>query len=183
MTSVLALTGGSVTVATPGGPQTIDWADFFVGPLETSVHGPAVVTDAFSPRCPRAAGTAFEEVSRRKGDYAVCGAGVTVTLDEDSRVSSARAAYISVGLVPEVHDLTEAVAGRTVAEADWAAAGALARTLVDPTATCTPARTTAGCWSASSPNARSPAPPRRPHPDDRGLDRTGHHRDRQRCAT
>ncbi len=132
MTSVLALTGGSVTVATPGGPQTIDWADFFVGPLETSVHGPAVVTEAFFPALPPRSGTAFEEVSRRKGDYAVCGAGVTVTLDEDSRVSSARAAYISVGLVPEVHDLTEAVAGRTVAEADWAAAGALARTLVDP---------------------------------------------------
>ncbi len=132
MTSVLALTGGSVTVATPGGPQTIDWADFFVGPLETSVHGPAVVTDAFFPALPPRSGTAFEEVSRRKGDYAVCGAGVTVTLDEDSRVSSARAAYISVGLVPEVHDLTEAVAGRTVADADWAAAGALARTLVDP---------------------------------------------------
>lgn len=132
MTSALALTGGSVTVATPGGPQTIDWADFFVGPLETSVHGPAVVTDAFFPALPPRSGTAFEEVSRRKGDYAVCGAGVTVTLDEDSRVSSARAAYISVGLVPEVHDLTEAVAGRTVADADWAAAGALARTLVDP---------------------------------------------------
>ncbi len=70
-------------------------------------------------------------MSRRKGDYAVCARGDR-DLDEDSRVSSARAAYISVGLVPEVHDLTEAVAGRTVAEADWAAAGALARTLVDP---------------------------------------------------
>ncbi|MCO7220969.1 xanthine dehydrogenase family protein subunit M [Klenkia sp. PcliD-1-E] len=132
MTSVLALTGGCVTVATPGGPQTVDWADFFVGPLETSVHGPAMVTEAFFPALPPRSGTAFEEVSRRKGDYAVCGAGVTVTLDEDSRVASARAAYISVGLVPEVHDLTEAVAGRTVAEADWSAAGDLARTLVDP---------------------------------------------------
>ncbi|MEI4273602.1 FAD binding domain-containing protein [Klenkia sp. LSe6-5] len=132
MTSVLALTGGSVTVATPEGSSAIDWADFFVGPLETSVHSPAVVTDAFFPALPPRSGTAFEEVSRRKGDYAVCGAGVTVTLDEDSRVVSARAAYISVGLVPEVHDLTEAVAGRPVAEADWAAAGDLARSLVDP---------------------------------------------------
>ena len=132
LTSVLALTGGSVTVATPGGASAVDWADFFVGPLETSVHGPAVVVEAFFPALPPRSGTAFEEVSRRKGDYAVCGAGVTVTLDDDSKVSSARAAYISVGLVPEVHDLTEAVAGRTVDDADWAAAGALARTLVDP---------------------------------------------------
>ncbi len=34
--------------------------------------------------------------------------------------------------MPEVHDLTEAVAGSPVDKADWVAAGALARTLVDP---------------------------------------------------
>jgi carbon-monoxide dehydrogenase medium subunit len=132
MTSVLALTDGSVTVATPGGRQAIGWRDFFVGPLETSVHGPAVVLDAFFPALAARSGTAFAEVARRKGDYAVCGAGVVVTVDDDLRVTAARAAYLSVGLVPEVHDLTEAVAGQPVAGADWAAAGALARGLVDP---------------------------------------------------
>jgi carbon-monoxide dehydrogenase medium subunit len=132
MTSVLALTDGSVTVATPAGPSTVGWRDFFVGPLETSVHGPAVVVDAFFPALPARSGTAFAEIARRKGDYAVCGAGVVVTLDADRRVTSAKAAYISVGLVPEVHDLTDAVAGKPVDGADWAAAGELARGLVDP---------------------------------------------------
>jgi aerobic carbon-monoxide dehydrogenase medium subunit len=129
MTSVLALTDGSVTIATPGGRETIGWRDFFVGPLETSVHGPAVVLDAFFPALPERSGTAFAEIARRKGDYAVCGAGVVVTLDADRRVSSARAAYLSVGLVPEV---TDAVVGKPVDSADWAAAGELARGLVDP---------------------------------------------------
>ncbi len=132
MTSVLALTDGSVTVATPSGPRTVEWRDLFVGPLETSIHGPAVVTSAFFPALPPRSGTAFAEVARRKGDYAVCGAGVVVTLDEDRRVVAVRASYVSVGLTPEVHDLTEAVAGKPVDSADWAAAGALARTLVDP---------------------------------------------------
>ena len=132
MTSVLALTDGSVSVATPGGVETIPWQDFFVGPLETSLHGPAIVTSAFFPALPPRSGTAFAEVARRKGDYAVCGAAVVVTLDDDRRVTTARAAYISVGLVPEVHDLTEAVAGKPVDSADWAAAGVLARSLVDP---------------------------------------------------
>jgi carbon-monoxide dehydrogenase medium subunit len=132
MTSVLALTDGSVEVATPSGPQTIGWRDFFVGPLETSIHGPAVVTSAFFPALPARSGTAFAEVARRKGDYAVCGAGVVVTLDDSRRVAAVRASYVSVGLVPEVHDLTDAVAGSPVEKADWAAAGALARTLVDP---------------------------------------------------
>jgi aerobic carbon-monoxide dehydrogenase medium subunit len=132
MTSVLALTDGSVTVATPGGVETVPWRDLFVGPLETSLTGPALVTSAFFPALPERSGTAFAEVARRKGDYAVCGAGVVVTLDESRRVSAARAAYISVGLVPEVHDLTDAVAGQPVDKADWTAAGELARTLVEP---------------------------------------------------
>ncbi len=132
MTSVLALTDGSVTVATPAGRSTVGWRDLFVGPLETSVHGPAVVVDAFFPALAPRSGTAFAEVARRKGDYAVCGAGVVVTLDADRRVEAVRASYISVGLVPEVVDLTEAVHGRPVDAADWAAAGELARTLVDP---------------------------------------------------
>ncbi|SFO55763.1 carbon-monoxide dehydrogenase medium subunit [Geodermatophilus obscurus] len=132
MTSVLALTDGSVTVATPGGRETVGWRDLFVGPLETSLSGPSVVVDAFFPALAERSGTAFAEISRRKGDYAVCGAGVVVTLDGDRRVAAVRASYISVGLVPEVHDLTEAVAGKPVDGADWAAAGALARTLVDP---------------------------------------------------
>jgi carbon-monoxide dehydrogenase medium subunit len=132
MTAVLALTDGSVTVATADGRSTIGWGDFFLGPLETSVHGAAVVLDAFFPALPARSGTAFAEIARRKGDYAVCGAGVVVTLDDDGRVASARAAYLSVGLVPEVHDLTDAVAGQPVGSANWTAAGELARGLVDP---------------------------------------------------
>jgi carbon-monoxide dehydrogenase medium subunit len=132
MTAVLALTDGSVAVATPGGPVTVGWRELFVGPLETSLHGPAVVTSAFFGALPPRSGTAFAEVSRRRGDYAVAGAAVVVTVDEDERVTAARAAFISVGLVPAVHDLTEAVAGQPARSADWAAAGAFARELVDP---------------------------------------------------
>ncbi|SNS54384.1 carbon-monoxide dehydrogenase medium subunit [Geodermatophilus pulveris] len=132
MTAVLALTGGSVTVAEPSGERTVGWRDLFVGPLETSLPAAAVVTAAAFPALPPRSGTAFAEVSRRRGDYAVCGAGVVVTLDGDRRVAAARASYVSVGPVPAVHDLTGAVAGSPVEDADWAAAGALARTLVDP---------------------------------------------------
>jgi aerobic carbon-monoxide dehydrogenase medium subunit len=132
MTSVLALTGGSVSVATPTGTSDVPWHDLFVGPLETSLSAAAVVTSAFFPALPPRSGTAFTEVARRKGDYAVCGAGVVVTLDEDRRVTAVRASYVSVGLVPAVHDLTEAVHGSPVDAADWLAVAALARGKVDP---------------------------------------------------
>ena len=132
MTSVLALTGGSVTVASPSGTSEVPWHDLFVGPLETSLPGAAIATSAFFPALPARSGTAFAEIARRKGDYAVCGAGVVVTLDEDRRVAAVRASYVSVGLVPQVHDLTEAVHGSPVDAADWSAAAALARGKVDP---------------------------------------------------
>ena len=57
---------------------------------------------------------------------------IVVTVDDDLRITAARAAYLSVGLTPEVHDLTDAVAGKPADSADWAAAAALARSLVDP---------------------------------------------------
>jgi carbon-monoxide dehydrogenase medium subunit len=132
MTSVLALTDGSVTVASPSGVSEIAWRDLFVGPLETSLHGAAIVTSAFFPALPARSGTAFAEIARRKGDYAVCGAGVVVTLDGDRRVAAVRASYVSVGLVPQVHDLTEAVHGSPADAADWSGAAALARGKVDP---------------------------------------------------
>ena len=132
MTSVLAVTDGSVEVAEPSGARTVPWRELFVGPLETSVHGAAVVTSAFFPALPPRSGTAFTEVARRKGDYAMCGAAAVVTVDEDRRVEAVRVAYLSVGPVPEVHDLTEAVAGKPAEGADWAAAGALARARVEP---------------------------------------------------
>ena len=70
-------------------------------------------------------------MARRHGDYAVCGLAAVVTL-ADGVVTAARTAYISMGPTPVVLDLTSAVAGSEPAEADWAAAGELAGTQLDP---------------------------------------------------
>jgi carbon-monoxide dehydrogenase medium subunit len=77
-------------------------------------------------------GTAWLELSRRHGDYALCGVGALVTVDDDNRVTTARVACCSVGPVPVVVEVTDAVAGRPGAGADWTAAGALAAGKVDP---------------------------------------------------
>jgi aerobic carbon-monoxide dehydrogenase medium subunit len=49
-------------------------------------------------------------------------------------VTAARVAYISVSATPLVLDLTSAVIGALVAEADWSAAAELARTQIEPEA-------------------------------------------------
>ena len=120
MPAVLAVLDGAVRVASQDGERLVPASEFFLGPLESAVQPGELATEALFPVLPPAAGTGFAEVSRRRGDYAVCGVAATVQLDEDGRIARARAGYLSVGPSPLVLDLTDAAA------ADQAAAGAAA---------------------------------------------------------
>ena len=133
--AMLALLGGSVEVAQAGQPaRLVPAAEFFLGPLESALGPGDLVIAARFPAVGGRSGTGFLEVSRRRGDYALCGVGAAVTLDDDLRIVSARAAYVSVSPTPLVLDLTDAVAGRPASTADYAAAGRLARSAVSPEA-------------------------------------------------
>src|SRR5256714_3681087 len=130
--AVLALLAGSVTLATVSGRRDVPAAEFFVGPLESAVRPGELAVEATFPVPPPRTGTAWLEISRQRGDYAVCGAGVLVTLDSDGRVAAARGAYVSVGPTPVVVDLTGAVAGHPGDAADRSAAGAPAASAGPP---------------------------------------------------
>ncbi|RIJ76188.1 xanthine dehydrogenase family protein subunit M [Nakamurella silvestris] len=126
MTCVLALTGGSVTAVSVRGERTIPAAEFFLGPLESALAPDELAISAYFPRAAPFSGSAFVELSRRHGDYALCGVGTVVTLDPDGAVVSVRCGYLSVSDTPLVLDLTQA----------WAAgpeeAAEVARAAVDP---------------------------------------------------
>jgi len=132
MPAILLLCDGEVELASVGGTRSVAAADFFHGPLECALQPGELAVSATFRVPPERTGTAFTEVSRRAGDYALCGVAVAVTLDADLRISRARAAYVSVGPIPVLVDLTDAVGGQTADAADWAAAGALAESRVDP---------------------------------------------------
>jgi carbon-monoxide dehydrogenase medium subunit len=134
MTAVLALLGGEVELRSHAGTRTVAAADFFLGPLESDVAAGELATSAWFPALPARSGTAFREVARRHGDYAVCGVAAAVTVDAVGRVEHARAAYISVSPTPVVLDLTDAVVGRVWDAADWAAAARQAAGALDPEA-------------------------------------------------
>jgi carbon-monoxide dehydrogenase medium subunit len=130
--AVLVLLGGTMELASAGGSRRVAAADFFLGPLESALRPGELATAAVFPRPPAGSGSAWTEVARRHGDYALCGVGVLVVLDQGLRVGSARAACISVGPVPVQVDLTDALGGQPHDSADWAAAGRLAAAAVDP---------------------------------------------------
>ncbi len=130
MTAVLALLGGTVVLASTSGERSVNAGDFFLGPLESDVRPDELATRVSLPVLAARAGCAFVEVSRRNGDYAVCGVAAVVDLDEAGEIGRARAAYLSVAGTPLVLDLTEACQG--AGDAGLAAAGRLARDRVKP---------------------------------------------------
>jgi carbon-monoxide dehydrogenase medium subunit len=130
MPTVLAVLGGAVRVAHQGGERLVPASEFFLGPLESAVEPGDLATEALFPVLPPSAGTGFAEVSRRRGDYAVCGVAATIQLDEDGRIARARAGYLSVGPSPLVLDLTEAAAADGTD--GFAAAADRARQQLDP---------------------------------------------------
>ncbi|MDR2984603.1 MAG: FAD binding domain-containing protein [Nocardiopsaceae bacterium] len=125
MTAVLALLGGSVVLMSTGGERLVQSSEFFLGPLESDVRPDELATQVRIRVLPERAGTAFAEVSRRNGDYAVCGVAVLAELDEADAVGRATAVYLSLAGTPLVLDLSDAAG-------DPAAAGRMARDRVSP---------------------------------------------------
>jgi aerobic carbon-monoxide dehydrogenase medium subunit len=109
--AVLAVLDGTVRLASTAGERVVAARDLFVGPLETAADAGELAIEAAFPVLGPESGTGFAEVSRRHGDYAVCGVAATITLDHGGGIGRARAAYFAVGPVPRVLDLTGAAAG------------------------------------------------------------------------
>ncbi len=130
--AVLALLDGRIEVASADGTRTVAAGELFLGPLEADVRTGELALAAVFPRPAPGTGSAFIELSRRHGDYALAGAAITVTLDADRHVTAARAAFIGVSDTPAVVDLTAALRGQPGDGLDHAAARELADASYDP---------------------------------------------------
>ena len=128
--AALTLVGGYVVARSVRGDRRVDASDFFRGPLESALAADELATAVVFARPAPGTGTGVVELARRHGDYAMCGVVAAVTLDDQGRVSAARASYVSAGDSPAPVDLSAPVAGSGVEDADWAGAGELARDLV-----------------------------------------------------
>jgi CO/xanthine dehydrogenase FAD-binding subunit len=82
------------------GERTIAAADFFTGYLTTALAPDEMLVEIRVPGAPEQTGAAFVELSRRHGDFAICGAAALVTLDEGGHCTRARVALCGVGPGP-----------------------------------------------------------------------------------
>ena len=95
--AVLLATGGEVDVAGRGGTRTIAAADLFRFHLTTTLEPDEIITAAYFPVLPPGSGWAFDELTRRRGDYAVAAVCAIVSCDAGGACSGARLAACGIG--------------------------------------------------------------------------------------
>jgi aerobic carbon-monoxide dehydrogenase medium subunit len=86
-----------VDAAGPGGTRTIPAAELFFTYLTTVLEPDELVTQIRLKLPEGRSGSAFVELARRHGDFAIAGAGAVVWLDDADIVSDARVVLIGVG--------------------------------------------------------------------------------------
>ena len=89
----------TLEAAGPAGPREIPAAEFFESTWQTTLGEDELLVAVRFPVWDSSSGFAVEEVARRLGDFAICGAACAVTLDGD-RVARAAIALFGVAATP-----------------------------------------------------------------------------------
>jgi CO/xanthine dehydrogenase FAD-binding subunit len=123
MPMLFVLLDGTLVATSPVGTRHIAAADFFQSFLTTSRRQDEIVIEAKLPVLPAGAGFAFDEVTRRHGDYALVGLGCVLALDGSGRVQTMRLAACGISDRPVRLKAAEALLnGSLLADDDLVAA-------------------------------------------------------------
>ena len=132
--AVMVALGATLELHSPRGKRSISADEFYTGLFTTVLAADELLVEiAIPPRTPRS-GSAFMEVARRHGDYALAGVAAVLTLDDAGRCREARIALLSVGDGPVLAiKAAKAITGeKPTADAIQEAADAAASKDVDP---------------------------------------------------
>jgi carbon-monoxide dehydrogenase medium subunit len=88
------------TLSSVKGTRTLPARQFFVAPLTTSLQTGEMLTEIRVPALPARTGSAFVEMARRAGDFALVGVAALITLDGSGTCQRARLALCGVGPTP-----------------------------------------------------------------------------------
>jgi CO/xanthine dehydrogenase FAD-binding subunit len=100
--AVVAALDGELMVASARGRRVLRPEEFFVAYLTTALTSAELLVEIRLPVAPPRTGTAFLEVSRRHGDFALVGVAASVTLDESGVCTRCAIALTGVGPTPVV---------------------------------------------------------------------------------
>ena len=132
--AVMLALKATLVVSSTSETRQVAAEDFFIGLFSTAVQPGELLTEIRIPLRPRRSGFAFQEVSRRHGDFALVGVAAVVQLDDRGRCAQARVALLSVGDRPMLAEqAANALTGQPPSpESIRAAADAAATRDIDP---------------------------------------------------
>ena len=130
--AILTVLDGSVVARGPRGERLLTPGELFQSYLSTSLGPDEILVEVRLPAMPAGAGFAFEEFSRRHGDFAIVGIAAMV-VGEGLRCTSARLATAGAGPVPIRLRAAEEILERDgLSESSIEAASRHAAELVEP---------------------------------------------------
>lgn len=131
MPMLLVLLGGKVVAQGRDGKREIAADDFFQFHLTTTRRRDEIIVEAHFPVLPRDAGYAFDELTRRHGDYAIAGVGTVLRLGADGKVADIRIAACGIAARPlRLAEAEKRLIGTRLETADLRAAGEAAANAV-----------------------------------------------------
>ena len=80
--------GCELEVRSPRGARRIAAAEFFDGPLSTVMEADELLTEIVVPKAPDGSGSAFVEIARRHGDFALAGVAAQTTPGDGVRLAA-----------------------------------------------------------------------------------------------
>ncbi|HEU0013504.1 MAG TPA: xanthine dehydrogenase family protein subunit M [Longimicrobium sp.] len=95
--AVMLALGARFHVIGPNGDRTIRAEDFFTGLFATALEPEEILLEIEVPPRPARGGWAFDEISRRHGDFALAGLAASVIVDDGGRCTSARIVLLGAG--------------------------------------------------------------------------------------
>jgi carbon-monoxide dehydrogenase medium subunit len=133
MPAVMLALDARLVLRRAGGERVLAARDFFLAPLTTALEPDEMLAEIRIPPLPARTGTAFLEVARRRGDYAMMGVAALVSADAEGRCTAARLAFLSAGPTAMAAPRAAAtLAGTALEDRALDEAARLAATELDP---------------------------------------------------
>jgi len=115
------------------GERVVPASEFFQGVFTTALEANEILTEIRYPAWPKGRRWGFEEMARRRGDFAIVGSAVLVDFDEAGRCSGAKVTVFGAGDTPmRVSEAEELLVGKGLTPETMIEAGRMTSAAIEP---------------------------------------------------
>jgi len=131
--AIVVALGGRLRAQSMRSDRWIEACDFFLAPLTTTLQADEMLVEVRLPASAKRSGSCFMEVARRRGDFALMGVAIVLTLGVFGRCNDVRIVLCGAGDTPtDVSDAASGLIGRTVDAEGIDHVAASVQTSIDP---------------------------------------------------